>query len=100
MADYAISYADLSAISNGLSTINSNIQVVDSNVDTVNANVRVVYDEVGKLAQAFNRFVDDYLKKTRKQEALTRLVQIRQELEKTSKVAFSGDVLGKYAYMG
>lgn len=25
---------------------------------------------------------------------------IRQELEKTSKVAFSGDVLGKYAYMG
>lgn len=82
MADYAISYADLSAISNGLSTINSNIQVVDSNVDTVNANVRVVYDEVGKLAQAFNRFVDDYLKKTRKQEALTRLVQIRQELEK------------------
>ena len=64
MSDYAISYANLTAIERGLSNINSslgvinsNLEVVDSNVGQVNDNVKVVYDEVGALAQEFRAFV-------------------------------------------
>ena len=64
MSDYAISYANLSAIENSLSninknirTLNGNLEVIDNSVGVVNNNVKVVYDEVGALAQEFRNFV-------------------------------------------
>lgn len=89
MADYAISYADLSAISAGLSTINSNlsvldnhIAVVDSSVGTVNENIKIVYDEIGALARDFRNFVQIQLRANAKSNSQQRLIQIRQEMEK------------------
>ncbi len=89
MSDYAISYADLSAIASGLSTINSNINIVngnlevlDSNVDTVNDNVKVVYNEVEALAQEFRTFVQMQMRANAKSNAQQLLIQIRQEMEK------------------
>lgn len=80
--DYAISYADLRAIENNLRSIHGNLEVVDSNVGTVNDNVKIIYDEVGRLAQDFHQFVNQQLLANRLAQAETRLVQIRQELDK------------------
>jgi hypothetical protein len=89
MSDYAISYANLSAIENGLrsinnnlGTINNNIEVVDANVTQVNDNVRVVYDEVGALAREFRDFVQLQIRANAKSNSQQRLIQIRQEMEK------------------
>ena len=89
MSDYAISYANLTAIERGLSTINSNlgtlnnnIEVVDSNVDRVNSNVKVVFDEVEALAREFREFVQLQVKANAKSNSQQRLIQIRQEMEK------------------
>ena len=49
---------------------------------TVNDNVKVVYDEVGKLARDFYAFVSAQVRANRLGQAETRLVKIRQELEK------------------
>ena len=45
-------------------------------------NVKVVYDEVGKLARDFYAFVSAQVRANRLGQAETRLVKIRQELEK------------------
>ncbi len=89
MADYAISYANLSAIESGLiainnnlGTINNNIEVVDNNVDSVRNNVQIVYNEVEALAQAFYAFVQQQKMDTAYMKAQSRIIQIRQELEK------------------
>lgn len=89
MSDYAISYANLTAIERGLSNINSNLgtlnhnlDVVDHNVGQVNDNVRVVYDEVEALAREFRAFVQIQMKANAKSNAQQRLIQIRQEMEK------------------
>ena len=89
MSDYAISYANLSAIENGLRSINSNLgtlnhnlEIVDNNVDRVNDNVKVVYDEIGALAREFHDFVQIQLKANAKSNSQQRLIQIRQEMEK------------------
>lgn len=83
MADqYAISAANLKYIENNLNSIHKDLEVIDSGVDTVNSNVKVVYDEVGALAQEFHNFVQLQVKANRLGQAHTKLVQIRQELEK------------------
>ena len=89
MADYTISYADLSGINSNLNTINSNIavlynnlEVVDSKVERVNSNVSIVYNEVEDLAQKFRDFVLVQLRANAKSNSQQRLIQIRQELEK------------------
>ena len=89
MSDYAISYADLSAIegglraiSNDLGAIDSHIDVVRSNVATVDNNVRVVYDEIGALARDFHDFVQLQVKANALSKAQQRVIQIRQEMEK------------------
>lgn len=89
MADYAISYANLTAIERGLSNINSNLgtlnnnlEVIDNNVGQVNDNVKVVYDEVGALAQEFRNFVQIQVRANAKSNSQQRLIQIRQEMEK------------------
>lgn len=89
MADYAISYANLSAIENGLKninnnlgTLNNNLEVIDHNVDTVNSNVKVVYDEIGALARDFHDFVQLQVRANALSKAQQRVIQIRQEMEK------------------
>ena len=83
MADVqAIQAADLRQIENSLGAIHDNLRVLDSRVDTVNSNVKVVYDEVGNLAREFHDFVNVQMRANRLGQAETRLVKIRQELEK------------------
>ena len=82
-------HVDLSPVLKGLNAVNDNIQIVDSHLDSVHgkvnqvdSNVRVVYDEVGKLANEFREFVENQVKANRLQNAHTKIVSIRQELEK------------------
>lgn len=74
--------ADLRKIENSLGAIHQDLQVIDSGVGTVNDNVKVVYDELGSLAKEFHDFVSVQIRANRLGQAETRLVKIRQELEK------------------
>ena len=74
--------ADLRKIENNLGAIHKDLQTIDAGVDTVNSNVKVVYDEIGSLAREFHEFVNIQVKANRLGQAETRLVKIRQELEK------------------
>lgn len=83
MADErVIRQADLSQIANNLGVIHGDLETIDSRVGTVNDNVKVVYDEIGSLAKEFHDFVNLQQKANRLGQAETRLVKIRQELEK------------------
>ncbi len=89
MSDYAISYANLCMIENGLKSINNNLgvlnnnlEVIDNNVDNVNSNVKIVYDEIGTLARDFHDFVQLQIKANALSKAQQRVIQIRQEMEK------------------
>ncbi len=83
MADqYAISAANLRYIENSLGSIHKDLEVIDSGVGTVNDNVKVVYDEIGALAQEFHDFVQLQVRANAKSNAQQRLIQIRQEMEK------------------
>lgn len=83
MADqYAISAANLNYIEKSLTSIHNDLGVIDSSVGTVNDNVKVVYDEIGSLAKDFHDFIQLQVKANRLGQAHTKLVQIRQELEK------------------
>lgn len=74
--------ADLRKIESNLGVIHDDLRVLDKGVGTVNNNVKAVYDEIGRLAKEFHDFVDIQLKANRLGQAETRLVKIRQELEK------------------
>lgn len=78
----AIHPADLRMIERNLGAIHQDLEVIDSGVGTVNDNVKVVYDEIGKLARDFSDFVQIQVRANAKASAQTRLVQIRQEMEK------------------
>ena len=89
MTDYAISYANLNAIENGLraisddlGTLNDNLGVIDRSVDNVNSNVQIVYSQVDALARDFNDFVKLQKQENALMKAQQRIIQIRQELEK------------------
>ena len=77
-----IQQADLTRIANNLGVIHDDLGTIDSKVGTVNDNVKVVYDEIGSLAQEFHDFVSLQVRANRLGQAETRLVKIRQELEK------------------
>lgn len=77
-----IQQADLTRIANNLGVIHDDLGTIDSKVGTVNDNVKVVYDEIGTLAQEFHDFVSLQQRANRLGQAETRLVKIRQELEK------------------
>lgn len=79
---YAISAANLNYIEKNLNSIHRDLEVIDSSVDTVNDNVKIVYDEIGALAKDFHDFIQLQVKANRLGQAHTKLVQIRQELEK------------------
>jgi hypothetical protein len=90
MADErVIRQADLSQIANNLDVIHGALQTIDLRVGTVNDNVQVihdnvqvVYNEIGSLAQEFHEFVNLQQKSNRLGQAETRLVKLRQELDK------------------
>ncbi len=73
--------ADLREIENNLRMIHSNIETLNYGVNSVQNEVNNVYDKVGALAQEFHAFVDVQNKANRLNQAETRLVKIRQELE-------------------
>ena len=82
MSDRVIEQADLRTIEHNLGAIHNNLQTLDSNVGAVNSNIKVVYDEIGSLAKEFHDFVSVQQRANRLNQAETRLVKIRQELEK------------------
>ncbi len=82
MADRIIQQADLDGITQNLGAIHGDLQVIDSNVDVLNSNVQYVNDEVAKLAKEFQTFVVQDIMAKRLLQAETKLVKIRQELEK------------------
>lgn len=83
MADERIiQQADLSRIANNLRAIHDDLGTVNASVGNVNQNLRVVYDEIGSLAQEFRDFVGIQQKANRLGQAETKLVKIRQELDK------------------
>lgn len=82
MADRVIEQADLRTIEHNLGAIHNDLQTLDSNVGAVNSNIKVVYDEIGSLAREFHDFVSVQQRANRLNQAETRLVKIRQELEK------------------
>lgn len=82
MSDRVIEQADLRTIEHNLGAIHNDLQTLDSNVGTVNSNIKVVYDEIGSLAKEFHDFVSVQQRANRLNQAETRLVKIRQELEK------------------
>ena len=81
--------ADLRAIEGGLAAIHQNIRVLDSdigvvnsNVNHVNENIKIIYDEIGSLTKDFHEFVQRDKFEKRLTLAHTKMIQIRQELEK------------------
>ena len=82
MAERIIEQADLRTIENNLGAIHGDLKTIDSNVGEVNHNVKVVYDEIGNLAKEFHDFVSIQQRANRLGQAETRLVKIRQELDK------------------
>ncbi|MBW8380911.1 MAG: hypothetical protein K0M69_00100 [Youngiibacter sp.] len=83
MADVkAISQADLRLIERNLGQISSELQALDSSVDKVDRNVKVITNDIEKLSKEFRDFVKVQLFANRAGQAETRLVKIRQELEK------------------
>ncbi len=82
MSDRVIEQADLRTIEHNLGAIHNDLQTLDSNVGAVNSNIKVVYDEIGSLAKEFHDFVSVQQRANRLNQAETRLVKIRQELEK------------------
>lgn len=74
--------ADLRKIENNLGAIYNELEVLSKGVGTVNSNVEVVYKEIESLAGEFHDFVNTQIKANRLVQAETRLVKIRQELEK------------------
>lgn len=82
MSDRVIEQADLRTIEHNLGAIHNDLQTLDSNVGAVNSNIKVVYDEIGSLAKEFHDFVSVQQRANRLNQAETRLIKIRQELEK------------------
>lgn len=89
MSDKVISQANLTAIegnlislSNKISQVQSNVEVIHSEVQKTSNNVRIVQSDIEKLKDEFR----EYIKKADMQHNLsiaeTRLVKIRQELER------------------
>lgn len=84
-----ISAADLRTIERNLQGIYQYMNDMNSRIDTVNANVYkvdqhvgTIYSELGKLAQEFKQFIKTSEMQHNLAVAETRIVKIRQELEK------------------
>ena len=82
MSERVIQQANLDAISNNLSAIHGELERIDVNVSAVNTNVQYVNQEVSQLAKEFRDFVARDTLDKRLLQAETKLVKIRQEIEK------------------
>ena len=82
MGERLIQTADLSAIANNLSAIHDKINTVNANVQQVDSHVDSVESDLAALRSDFDAFVNHQILDNRKQLAETRLVKIRQELDK------------------
>lgn len=82
MSDRIVQQADLSRIEYHLDFINSRLSSIDQDIVTVDNNVKVVYSELEQLSRDFADFVNEQRFANRLGQAETKLVQIRQQLEK------------------
>lgn len=89
MEERAIKQADLLAIETNLgivhgklNEINGTIQSLNSNVDRIDSDVREIDGKIGNLSREFHDFVVAQNRANRLGQAETRIVKIRQELEK------------------
>jgi hypothetical protein len=78
---YAISYADLSAIESAISKIGYNLSSVNSELEVINGKQTHLDDELTRLAHAFSDFIESDLKFKNLQLAETRVGNLRQELQ-------------------
>jgi Na+-transporting methylmalonyl-CoA/oxaloacetate decarboxylase gamma subunit len=74
--------ANLHTISKSVDIANKGIDVVQDSVDQVDSNVKIVYSEVEKLSIEFHEFVQTQIRANRLGVANTKIVSIRQELDK------------------
>ena len=72
----------VNSVNDNLGTVNDNVRSVGSAVDSVDSNVKIVNTAVEQLASEFRAYVESYKKNARKQEALTKIVSLKQDLEK------------------
>ena len=84
-----MSSVDLSPIVQGLNTLNHNLSVVDNHVSVVDDKVGLLAQEqvvtrtlLDKLYDEFSTFVQTDLKHKERQYAATRLIEVRQAIEK------------------
>lgn len=82
MADRIIQTADLSRIADRLNALNQSVSIVNSNVSIVDQHVDAVQGDLDTLKAEFHQFVHQQTLANREQLAETRLVKLRQELEK------------------
>jgi len=87
-ATYDVANA-LNSISSAIKTVNNNLGVLDSHIDNVEStmnnvdnNVRVIYDEIGRLANDFHEFVEYQRMANRLSNAKTDVISIKQDIEK------------------
>lgn len=79
--EYAISYADLSAIENALSQLGVGVSEVMSGINVLDGRQNHLENELARLAKAFSDFVESDLKFKNLQLAETRVGNLRQELQ-------------------
>lgn len=82
MADRIIQTADLSTIEQNLVAANQQLHGLSNSVQQVNSNMKVIYDDLSKLSMDFQNYVNTQNRANRLVQAETRLVKIRQELDK------------------
>ncbi len=81
-AQVATVAAAVRSIEAKIDNVNEGLAVIDDNVDTVNGNVKIVYDQLGQLANDFHSFVQLQVRANALSKAQQRVIQIRQEMEK------------------
>lgn len=82
MADRIIQTADLSRIASNLEAIHSRIAAVDTHVDAVEGELLNTKSELEQLVDEFHAFVNEQMLRNREQLAETRVVKLRQEIQK------------------
>lgn len=75
-------YGKLEAVNTNINKVGDRVSIVDDKVGKLDGNVRIVYKEIENLAAEFHDFVSEQVKANRLGQAETRLVKIRQELDK------------------
>lgn len=82
MADRIIQTADLSRIASNLEAIHGRIAAVDTHVNAVEGELLHTKSELEQLVDEFHAFVNEQMLRNREQIAETRVVKLRQEIQK------------------